>query len=117
METKLKILCEAGVIDNDTRMGVLVARDLIVNKFDIPLELEQLDMAMTHLANAASRIKQGEPVEQGLDPEIMAEIEQDDRFPEITQLNKIVCQMVGIPNVPAEENSFLLSNLYSLSLL
>ncbi len=117
MEMKLKILCEAGVIDNDIRVGVLAARDLVADKFTIPLELEQLDMAMTHLANAASRIKRGEPVENGLDPEIMAEIEQDSCFAKVSQLNKMVCQIVGIPDVPKEENSFLLSNLYSLYLL
>lgn len=117
MEMKLKILCEAGVIDDDTRIGVLTAWELVSDEFGIPRELEQLNMAMTHLANTVSRIKQGIPIAKGLDPEIMKEIKQDDYYPEIKKLNDTICQIVGISEVPAEENSFLLSNLYSLYLL
>ena len=117
MEMKLRILCEAGVIDDDTRIDVLTAWELVSDKLGIPRELEQLNMAMTHLANTVSRIKQGIPIENGLDPEIIEEIKQDDCYPDIKELNDTICQIVGIPEVPAEENSFLLSNLYSLYLL
>ncbi|PFG58349.1 hypothetical protein ATG66_0894 [Vibrio sp. ES.051] len=117
MEEKLKILFEAGIIDHDTRVGVLKASEMICDKYSLPTDLEQLSMAMVHLANAAMRIKNGTPITNGLNEDILEEIQSDDSFNCINQFNDTLCQLVGLVSVPREENSFLLSNLYSLSLL
>ncbi|MGL4193088.1 MAG: PRD domain-containing protein [Vibrio sp.] len=116
MENKLNIICKSGLISESVKNGSLTAAELISKKLNVDIKSEQLSMMIIHLANAVTRINNNTPIEHALDNEIMSEITSSDIFHFIESLNKSVCEIFELSHIPETENSFLLSNLYALSL-
>jgi len=114
MQQRLALLKDAGVISQIAHDGTVKAVELLVSEWQLDTSAEQLQLAMTHLARATDRILSGEPIEQGLDEELLAEITSDDDFPEIEATNRTILNGFGIEQAPDTENSFFLCNLFSL---
>lgn len=116
MESKLNILCKSGLISENVKNSSLSAAKLISKNLNVDIESEQFNMIIIHLANAVTRINNNTPIEHALDNEIFSEIVSSKNFHFINSLNKSVCEIFDLNSVPETENSFLLSNLYALSL-
>ncbi|MGR5149887.1 hypothetical protein ACQKP8_25495 [Photobacterium alginatilyticum] len=114
MQQRLTLLKDAGVISQVAHDGTIKAVDLLVTEWQLDTSTEQLQMAMTHLARAVDRILSDQPIEQGLDEDILAEIMNDNEFPVIQAINNKVLDVFGIEQAPDTENTFFLSNLFSL---
>ena len=95
METRLNLLCEAGVIDKDICKGMMQVVNVLETECHLPVRSEQGTMAMTHMASALMRSRRGEEIEP-LDNELLAELAQS-----ALEVN------------PCEEG-YLLANLYGL---
>ncbi|EHK6816087.1 PRD domain-containing protein, partial [Escherichia coli] len=52
METRLNLLCEAGVIDKDICKGMMQVVNVLETECHLPVRSEQGTMAMTHMASA-----------------------------------------------------------------
>ncbi len=52
METRLNLLCDAGVIDKDICKGMMQVVNLLETECHLPVRSEQGMMAMTHMASA-----------------------------------------------------------------
>lgn len=113
MKERLQLLERAAVISAESAYMCDKVCALIGAKLKITPDNQQFQMAITHLARAFDRINNGEPIEQGMDAEIYAEITTDPAFVFIDKLNQDIIKMMKIA-VPATENSYLLSNLMSL---
>ncbi len=72
METRLNLLCEAGVIDKDICKGMMQVVNVLETECHLPVRSEQGTMAMTHMASALMRSRRGEEIEP-LDNELLAE--------------------------------------------
>ncbi|UTV30395.1 hypothetical protein [Photobacterium atrarenae] len=114
MKERLNLLRQANVISADACQATEIAVRLIGEQFALTPDNEQFQMAMTHFARAFDRIRSGAPVDEGLDPEIFDEILADDGFEQVQALNQRILDQVGLVQVPVTENSFFLSNLFSL---
>ncbi|WP_064607869.1 PRD domain-containing protein [Photobacterium sp. J15] len=114
MKDRLTLLQQANVITKDACQATLMAIDLISRHYNVDENSEQFQMAMTHLARAYDRIKNGDTIAEGLDSEIFDEISSDDEFGRISALNQLILDSLELDNTPDTENSFLLSNLFSL---
>ncbi|WP_299019724.1 PRD domain-containing protein [uncultured Photobacterium sp.] len=114
MKDRLTLLLQANVISQDAYQATSLAVELISRHLNVDESNEQYQMAMTHLARAYDRIKSGDPIAEGLDPDIFDEIISDEGFEQINALNQEILDSLNISNVPETENSFLLSNLFSL---
>ena len=114
MKERLTLLMQANVISKDAYLATSQAIELISRHIDVDESSEQYQMAMTHLARAYDRIQSGDPVAEGLDPDIFDEIVSDEIFGQINALNHEILHLLNINNIPETENSFLLSNLFSL---
>lgn len=55
METRLNLLCEAGVIDKDICKGMMQVVNVLETECHLPVRSEQGTMAMTHMASALMR--------------------------------------------------------------
>ena len=75
MENRLNLLCEAGVIDKDICSGMLQVVRRLDEEWRLPIHSEQGTMAMTHMASALMRSRQGEVIE-ALDGELLEELAQ-----------------------------------------
>ncbi|GCB41682.1 hypothetical protein CITFRE_38170 [Citrobacter freundii] len=75
MENRLNMLCEAGVIDKDICSGMLQVVRRLDEEWRLPIHSEQGTMAMTHMASALMRSRQGEVIE-ALDGELLEELAQ-----------------------------------------
>ena len=73
MENRLNLLCEAGVIDKDICSGMLQVVRRLDEEWRLPIHSEQGTMAMTHMASALMRSRQGEVIE-ALDGELLEEL-------------------------------------------
>lgn len=73
METRLNLLCEAGVIDKDICKGMMQVVNVLETECHLPVRSEQGTMAMTHMASALMRSRRGEEIEP-LDNELLAEL-------------------------------------------
>ena len=71
METRLNLLCEAGVIDKDICKGMMQVVNVLETECHLPVRSEQGTMAMTHMASALMRSRRGEEIEP-LDNELLA---------------------------------------------
>ena len=75
METRLNLLCDAGVIDKDICKGMMQVVKVLETECHLPVRSEQGTMAMTHMASALMRSRRGEEIEP-LDDELLAELAQ-----------------------------------------
>ena len=62
METRLNLLCEAGVIDKDICKGMMQVVNVLETECHLPVRSEQGTMAMTHMASALMRSRRGEEI-------------------------------------------------------
>ena len=51
METRLNLLCDAGVIDKDICKGMMQVVNVLETECHLPVRSEQGTMAMTHMAS------------------------------------------------------------------
>lgn len=79
METRLNLLCDAGVIDKDICKGMMQVVNLLETECHLPVRSEQGMMAMTHMASALMRSRRGEEIEP-LDAELLAELAQSSHW-------------------------------------
>lgn len=63
METRLNLLCDAGVIDKDICKGMMQVVNVLETECHLPARSEQGTMAMTHMASALMRSRRGEEIE------------------------------------------------------
>lgn len=63
METRLNLLCDAGVIDKDICKGMMQVVNVLETECHLPVRSEQGTMAMTHMASALMRSRRGEEIE------------------------------------------------------
>ena len=63
METRLNLLCEAGVIDKDICKGMMQVVNVLETECHLPVRSEQGTMAMTHMASALMRSRRGEEIQ------------------------------------------------------
>lgn len=114
MIERLELLQSANVISNDALKACLVVMDGLRECFPVSDDNEQFQMMMVHLARAFDRIKSGAPIEQGMDPSMFAEVQEDPFFHEMDALNRKMLDAIDLATAPESEKSFMLSNLLSL---
>ncbi len=115
MEQRLLLLKQSNVISERSYQATLQALPLLADRFRVGEDNQQYQMLVTHMARAADRILNGEQVEECLDDEVWLDIEQDDQFSELLQLNSQLLALYGIDEANQAETRFLVSNLFSLS--
>ena len=102
METRLNLLCDAGVIDKDICKGMMQVVNVLETECHLPVRSEQGTMAMTHMASALMRSRRGEEIEP-LDAELLAEL------PGLTVstliLRPSVPLNVGVASLPGDRKS------------
>ncbi|MFZ4835596.1 PRD domain-containing protein [Rouxiella sp. Mn2063] len=112
METRLAILAEAGVIDEDIHQAMRKVTLRLEKHWQLPVRTEQGTLALTHLANAIMRARRGEVI-QGIDDELRQELESLETFPMIFSIHQDV--MAHFPlAVPEYEVGYLLVNLAAM---
>ncbi|MDE1240344.1 hypothetical protein [Vibrio aestuarianus] len=116
MKERMETLLNADVISQHAHDATLKATDLLIEEWKVDIETDQIQMAMTHFSRAIDRIQLGNAVTEGLDPEILAEILEDENFSSISVMNEKLCTLAELEEVPETENSFFLSNLYAMYL-
>ncbi|WP_413111592.1 hypothetical protein [Thaumasiovibrio sp. DFM-14] len=114
MKQRLALLLQADVISQRSYVGSLEVLALLNQMLDLKDDNEQYQMAITHLARAADRIWQHEPIREGMDPEILEEIYTDPAWEKVNTLHLQVVGAMGLGCIPEEEESYLLANIYSL---
>lgn len=114
MKERLTLLQQTKVISPEAGEATQIAVGLIGQHLALAPDNDQFQMAMTHFARAYDRIINHIPVTDGLDQELLNEILADDAYESINALHQAIIHQVGLIDVPAAENSFLLSNLFSL---
>jgi len=112
METRLNLLCEAGVIDKDICKGMMQVVNVLETECHLPVRSEQGTMAMTHMASALMRSRRGEEIEP-LDNELLAELAQSSHWQAVVQLHQVLLKEFALEVNPCEEG-YLLANLYGL---
>ncbi len=112
METRLNLLCDAGVIDKDICKGMMQVVNLLETECHLPVRSEQGMMAMTHMASALMRSRRGEEIEP-LDAELLAELAQSSHWQAVVQLHQVLLKEFTLEVNPCEEG-YLLANLYGL---
>lgn len=112
MEKRLALLAQAGVIDKDIYHAMLKVISRLEEHWELPVQNEQGERAMVHLAMAMMRISQGEEI-QGIDASLLDELVEMQDYPLIVEIHQDI--MVHFPlAVPAQEEGYLLMNLASL---
>ncbi|MGL4508269.1 MAG: hypothetical protein ACRCUF_21315 [Aeromonas sobria] len=114
MIERLQLLQSADVISTDALKACLVVMDDLRDHFPISDDNEQYQMMIVHLARAFDRIKSGAPIEQGMDPSLFDEVQEDPFFHEMDVLNRRMLDAIDLAEAPDSEKSFMLSNLLSL---
>ncbi|HIA2327586.1 hypothetical protein [Escherichia albertii] len=112
METRLNLLCGAGVIDKDICKGMMQVVKILEIECHLPVRSEQGTMAMTHMASALMRSRRGEEIEP-LDDELLTELAQSSHWSAILQLHQVLLREFAREVNPCEEG-YLLANLYGL---
>ena len=110
METRLNLLCDAGVIDKDICKGMMQVVNVLETECHLPARSEQGTMAMTHMASALMRSRRGEEIEP-LDDELLAELAQSSHWQAVVQLHQVLLKEFALEVNPCEEG-YLLANLY-----
>ncbi|WED26275.1 hypothetical protein L3V77_14875 [Vibrio sp. DW001] len=116
MNERMTMLLGANVISQYAHDATLQAVNILVKEWDVDTSSEQIQMAMTHFARAVDRIRSEDAISAGLDADILDEILTDEKYPIIVEMNNQLCHAAGLSHVPESENSFFLSNLYSILL-
>ncbi len=106
METRLNLLCEAGVIDKDICKGMMQVVNVLETEFHLPVRSEQGTMAMTHMASALMRSRRGEEIEP-LDNELLAELAQSSHWQAVVQLHQVLLKEFALEVNPCEEGYLL----------
>lgn len=114
MIERLQLLQSADVISTDALKACLVVMDDLRDHFSVSDDNEQYKMMIVHLARAFDRIKSGAPIEQGMDPSLFDEVQEDPFFHEMDVLNRRMLDAIDLAEAPDSEKSFMLSNLLSL---
>ncbi|TNH97680.1 PRD domain-containing protein [Aeromonas sobria] len=114
MIERLQLLQSADVISTDALKACLVVMDDLRDHFSVSDDNEQYQMMIVHLARAFDRIKSGAPIEQGMDPSLFDEVQEDPFFHEMDVLNRRMLDAIDLAEAPDSEKSFMLSNLLSL---
>jgi hypothetical protein len=116
---RFDILKTAGLIDEAVYRAITAVRQQFV-QWQIDCETAQVEMLLTHLAMALMRIQKGEPQTIGLDNEIWQEVTASECYPELLAYHQRILSLIAIelPHllISAQEESYLIANLYSLSL-
>jgi len=112
METRLAILAEAGVIDEDIHQAMRRVTLRLENHWQLPVRTEQGTLALTHLANAIMRARRGEVI-KGIDDELRQELESLEAFPMIFSIHQDVMGHFPL-TVPEYEVGYLLVNLAAM---
>jgi len=112
METRLAILAEAGVIDEDIHQAMRMVTLRLEKHWQLPVRTEQGTLALTHLANAIMRARRGEVI-QGIDDELRQELESLEAFPMIFSIHQDVMGHFPL-TVPEYEVGYLLVNLAAM---
>ena len=63
METRLNLLCDAGVIDKDICKGMMQVVNVLETECHLPVRSEQEMMAMTHMASATDAQSRGRRID------------------------------------------------------
>lgn len=114
METRLKILYDAQIIDSDIYFGMLNVLERLEQHWQLSIRHSQGEMLITHMANALMRASQKQVI-PAIDNEILKEIEADDVFANIREINRDLLSLF-VFDVPEYEVGYLLANLYGLHL-
>ncbi|MDA0149800.1 hypothetical protein [Vibrio sp. LaRot3] len=114
MEQRLALLHQANVISHKAYQGCMAAVTVIDKQLGIAHDNEQYQMAMTHLSRAADRIWQQEPVEEGLDADVLEEIYQDPTLDRVLDIHQKTLSAMALSCVPQSEESFMIANIYAL---
>lgn len=114
MKERMNILASNNVITQESYESILLVIRYFNNEWKLSESNEQYQMIITHLARATDRIKQGNAIQEGLDSDTYHEIEALSNFKQIEDVNRLICNMMGLNSVPYEENSFFLFNIASL---
>ena len=116
---RFDILKTAGLIDEAVYRAITAVRQQFV-QWQIDCETAQVEMLLTHLAMALMRIQKDEQQTIGLDDEIWQEVTESERYPELLAYHQRILSLIAIelPHllISAQEESYLIANLYSLSL-
>ncbi|PNH93945.1 PRD domain-containing protein [Vibrio diazotrophicus] len=115
MEQRLLLLKQSNVISERSYQATLNALPLLEVRFGVDEDNQQYQMLVTHMARAADRVLNGEQVEECLDDEVWLDIEQDEQFNELLELNAKLLALYGIDEANQAETRFLVSNLFALS--
>ena len=114
METRLKILYDAQVIDSAVYFGMLNVLTRLEQHWQLSIRHPQGEMLITHMANALMRANQGQAIPP-IDEEILKEIEAAEIYANIREINNDLLSLFTF-NVPDYEIGYLLVNLYGLHL-
>ena len=114
MQQRLALLTQAEVISQHAHDGCTKVLAIIDAQLQLSHENEQYQMAITHLARAADRVWHQEPIEEGLDQEVLDEVVTDTDYPQVLALHHKVLQAMGLIELPATEESFMIANIFSL---
>ena len=115
MEQRLLLLKQSNVISERSYQATLNALPSLEARFGVDEDNQQYQMLVTHMARAADRVLNGEQVEECLDDEVWLDIEQDEQFKELLELNAKLLALYGIDEANQAETRFLVSNLFALS--
>ncbi|WP_050113394.1 PRD domain-containing protein [Yersinia thracica] len=114
METRLKILYDAQVIDSAVYCGMLNVLTRLEQHWQLSIRHPQGEMLITHMANALMRASQRQVI-PAIDDEILKEIEATAIFANIREINNDLLSLF-VFEVPDHELGYLLVNLYGLHL-
>lgn len=114
METRLKILYDAQVLDSAVYSGMLKVLTRLEQHWQLSIRHPQGEMLITHMANALMRASQGQVI-PAIDDEILKEIETTAIFANIRDINNDLLSLF-VFEVPDHELGYLLANLYGLHL-
>lgn len=115
MEQRLKILFDAGVINQEIYRGMLNVIDKLENHWHLILRHAQGEMLITHMASALMRAVKNEDVEP-IDEALFAEIKNSNIFSKVLTIHCNLMQEFRL-NISENEEGYLLANLYGLYML
>ncbi|MGE4801373.1 PRD domain-containing protein [Yersinia hibernica] len=114
METRLKILYDAQLIDSTVYFGMLNVLTRLEQYWQLSIRHPQGEILITHMANALMRASQGQVI-LPIDDEILKEIEATAVFVNVREINSDLLSLFAF-EVPDHELGYLLVNLYGLYL-
>ncbi|TNH05768.1 PRD domain-containing protein [Testudinibacter sp. TR-2022] len=117
---RFEILYQAKMIDKPVLHLISQLRQQLLQS-GIDCKMSQVEMLLTHLAMALMRIRQNNIETVGLDAQSMQEIQSSEVYPQLLAYhhNMLALIQAEFPDlvIPESENSYLIANWYSLSLI